>query len=181
VRTLHGTVSQGSVRVPRNRWREIGASGFWLLVPILAFNLAFAGKLPPEYQMDTFRRDIPAFVAVPENVLRVAVMFVPALMPIEVTSRAQRVGLIVYVVGVLVYFGSWALEIAAPASAWSRSAIGFLGPSWTPVLWFAGITLIGERLYLRRLHYRRWMYAALVAGFLGFHNLHAAIVYLRTR
>ena len=43
---------------------------FWLMVPVLAFNLLFAHDLPRAFQSDVFSRDIPLAVSVPENVLR---------------------------------------------------------------------------------------------------------------
>ncbi len=45
--------------------------------------------------------------------------------------------------------------------------------------WLAGILLIGENLVISRLAYRRWMYGMVIALFLTFHNLHAALIFQR--
>jgi hypothetical protein len=74
------------------------------------------------------------------------------------------------------------LEVAAPRVALSIQ-VGAVGqdvaPAFTPALWLAGIALVGDRLFITRIQYRRWMYGVLVAAFLLFHNLHAALVLAR--
>jgi len=42
-----------------------------------------------------------------------------------------------------------------------------------------GLGLVSDRLFITALPFRRWMFFALAAGFLAFHNLHTAIVYTR--
>jgi hypothetical protein len=152
---------------------------FWLLVPILVFNLLFMRQLPPAYQMDVFWKDIPKSIAVPENILRALVMILPVFMRLRVFTPSQKLGLGVYLTGLLVYFGSWAALIAAPQSAWSASAIGFLAPAYTPILWLTGIGLIGDEFLFPRIRLKSWMYWTVSAFFLLFHNLHAVTVYSR--
>ncbi|MGD0860168.1 MAG: hypothetical protein ABR912_12680 [Terracidiphilus sp.] len=152
---------------------------FWLLLPILAFNLIFMRQLPPAYQMGVFWKDIPKAIGVPENLLRTLVMIFPVFMRLRISTPGQKLGLGLYVTGLLVYIGSWAALIAAPESAWSTSAIGFLAPAYTPIVWLIGIGLIGDELQLPRIQFKPWMYWTVSAFFLLFHNLHAFTVYSR--
>ena len=48
-----------------------------------------------------------------------------------------------YALGVLVYFASWLPLIYSSAAAWSKSAAGLLAPAYTPLIWLAGIALVG--------------------------------------
>ncbi|MFZ5442383.1 MAG: hypothetical protein ACOZQL_20405, partial [Myxococcota bacterium] len=118
--------------------RRFLANGAWLLVPVMALNLAFAARLPAAYQPDVFWRDIPPALAFAENVTRLGVFVLPALVPLGWSSRAQRLGLTLFVGGFGVYAASWALLILAPEHPLARSAVGFTAPAWTPALWLAG-------------------------------------------
>jgi hypothetical protein len=70
--------------------------------------------------------------------------------------------------------------IAAPSSSWSLSAIGFLAPAYTPLVWLLGLALLMQRLHWRS-PYRWWFYLTLSACFLATHISHAAIVFMRLR
>jgi len=152
---------------------------FWLLVPILAFNVLFTRQLPPAYQMDIFWKNIPKAVVVPENVLRTLVMILPIFMRLQFSTPHQKLGLGLYLGGLLGYVASWSALIAVPWSSWSMSAIGFLAPAYTPIVWLTGIGLIGDELQSSRVPYRPWIYWGLSGLFLAFHNLHAFVVYSR--
>lgn len=149
-----------------------------LLLPVLVWNMALYRYLPPAYASAAYSRDIPGSLMFVENVLRFAVFALPFLMPLRLVTREQRVGLMVFVVGTLVYFASWLLLIAVPESTWARSALGFLSPAYTPALWLMGLAMVGRQLFWLRV-YRPWMYAVLAGGFLLAHIAHAAIVYAR--
>lgn len=99
-------------------------------------------------------------------------------MPLRVSTSLQKKGLVLYVIGTVVYFASWLLLILAPESAWSRSAIGFAAPAFTPALWLLGIGLIGDSLYFN-VPYKRWMFIVVAAVFLILHNTHTLIVFFR--
>jgi len=157
-------------------WRNC----FVLFIPVLVVNATLAGQLPSAFQPNVFWADIPLFVSLPENVFRVlAVGILPALMPLSISSSAQRIGLSLFGMGTLIYLVSWAALIFAPLSVWGTSAIGFLAPAFTPALWFAGLAYIGDRWVFSRLPYRPWMYGLVAGLFLLFHNAHALIVWLR--
>ncbi len=94
-------------------------------------------------------------------------------MPLELSTAAQRRGLLLFALGTLVYFGSWLAVMASPASSWSTSALGFIAPAYTPALWLLGLALIGRRLFWGQL-YRWWMYVVISALFLAAHITHTA-------
>jgi hypothetical protein len=149
-----------------------------LLVPIILWNLAFFDKLPPAFAECEFWRDIPAPLSLVENVARVLVFTLPFAMPLEVRSPLQRWALVLFGVGVVVYFGSWLPLMLAPQSAWSTSAVGFLAPAYTPALWLFALAIAGRRLFWGR-GYRWWMYVPLSVTFLAAHVAHVALVFAR--
>ena len=149
-----------------------------LTVPILVWNVVFTRFLPPPLASKEFWRDIPPLVAYGENSLRLAVFLLPFLMPLEVATVAQRRGLLLFVVGTVLYFLAWVALMIFPQSRWSRSRLGFLAPAYTPLIWLAGLGLIGRRLYWPW-PYRWWVYVGLACGFIALHVAHASIVYTR--
>jgi hypothetical protein len=153
---------------------------FWLLVPVLLMNVLLMGKLPKMYQPELFSDRIPAWIIAWENSLRVAVFSLPLLMPLQIARSAQKIGLAFYFAGVAIYFASWAMQIWFPQCAWSTSRWGFMAPGYTPLIWLAGIALVGDSLYVP-IPYTPRVYIGLSAAFLAFHNLHTWIVYTRAR
>ena len=151
------------------------------MVPVLAFNLLFAHDLPRAFQPDVFWRDIPLGISVPENVLRGLVFVLPLLMPLSRPGASARTsGIVMYSIGLGLYFASWAALIFSPDGPWSTTAIGFMAPAWTPIFWFVGIAWLSEeRLFVPVGFYRRWMFMVACALFLLFHNAHAALVLSR--
>ena len=150
-----------------------------LTVPILVWNLALTRFLPPALASHEFSRDIPPLVTYGENALRIAVTVVPFLMPLEVATVGQRRGVLLFVVGTIVYFLSWLPLMIVPQSPWSTSWLGFVAPAYTPLVWLVGLGLIGRRLYVP-LPFRQWVYVGLACGFVAFHVTHTNIVYART-
>lgn len=149
-----------------------------LLLPIMAWNLIFANKLPWAYSEDVFSKDVPSFITNGENILRLFVFILPVLMPLRIETQSQRLGLWLYIAGTAIYFISWLAQMYFPDSAWSLSVWGFLAPAYTPLIWLTGIGLIGSTLYFP-FPYRSWMYIALSVIFIGFHLSHAMTVYSR--
>jgi len=145
------------------------------MLPVLAINLAFAGALPPAYRPGSFWAGIPGWLALAENAGRVAVTALPLAMAIGRSTARQRLGLVLYGIGLLAYAAGWAMLVLAPESGWSTSLFGFSAPAWLPALWLIGIGLAGRpyRGWVRPLF---WL-AALV--FLASHTAHAALVFSR--
>ena len=119
--------------------RETGLARYvWscgvLTVPILVWNVVCTRFLPPALASTEFSRDIPHFVAYGENMLRIVVMVLPFLMPLEVATGGQRRGLLLFAVGTLLYFLAWVPLMLLPQSRWSTSWLGFVAPAYTPLL-----------------------------------------------
>jgi hypothetical protein len=78
----------------------------------------------------------------------------------------------------VIYFASWLLLIYFPESAWSHSAIGFMAPAYTTIIWLTGIGLIGETLFAG-LPYHPIVYIGASTVFVVFHSIHSYIVFTR--
>jgi len=149
-----------------------------LLLPIMAWNVIFASKLPRAYLAEVFEKDIPPLITNGENVFRLFAFILPLLMPLRIETQSQKIGLWLYIVGTAIYFIAWIAQMYFPYSAWSLSAFGFLAPAYTPLIWLIGIGLIGSSLYFPS-PYRPWMYILASFIFISFHLSHALTVYLR--
>jgi hypothetical protein len=95
---------------------------------------------------------------------------------LEIRTVLQVVGLVIFGIGVLVYFASWVPQIRQPESRWSKSLLGFCAPAYTPIVWLVGIALIGQHL-LFDVWYQYWIYILLSVAFVGVHTLHSVLVY----
>lgn len=153
-------------------------NAFLLLVPILLWNWLLMDYLPPVYQPDIFWEDIPSWIALPENMFRIAVFVLPALMIISLKSKTGKRGMSLYVVGSLLYYLSWLMVMRYPESAWSKSIIGFTAPAWTTIFWLSGIAMLGSRSILS-LSKLNWIYAFMALSFVCFHTIHAVWIALR--
>ncbi len=134
--------------------------------------------MPPS-AMAGFWRDIPAPLALIENLLRAFVFGLPFAMPLQIATKPELRALLVFVLGTLVYFASWLALMYWPDSAWSSSTLGSLAPAYTPILWLPSLAILGKRLFWGQF-YRWWMYLLICAGFLVAHISHAALVYIRS-
>lgn len=159
--------------------RKYLVSCFLLTIPILAWNLLLADRLPRVFQPDIFWYNIPFLLAAGEDVFRMLIFLLTICMPLSITSAKQRSGLMVYLAGIVTYFASWIALICFPSSAWSLSLPGFLAPAYTPAIWLTGIALIGDRFYFR-IPYRRQYFIIPSMIFLAFHIAHTIIIFDRT-
>jgi len=151
---------------------------FILMLPILIWNILLTDYLPRAYQPEVFSKDIPSFLMYGEQISRSMIFLLAFLMPLDIarSNKGQRLGLYIYIGGVLLYFASWIMLIGLPDSAWSNSMVGFSAPAITPALWLAGIGLIGNSFYFN-LSFRRWPFMFISAIFLFFHISHTIGVY----
>ena len=160
-------------------WTHYVVSCGLLTLPILAWNVACTQYLPPPLASADFNRGIPPVVHYTEITLRMTVMVLPFLMPLDLKTAARRRGLWLFLAGTLVYVLAWIPLMVAPQSAWSTSRAGFLAPAYTPLLWLVGLGLTGGRLY-RPLPFKPWIYLLLACAFVAVHVTHAQMVYART-
>ncbi|MFZ1085654.1 MAG: hypothetical protein WAN35_11875 [Terracidiphilus sp.] len=111
--------------------------------------------------------------------MRALVMIFPAFLLLGFSTPRQKLGLRLYLAGILLYLASWTVLIILPRCAWSTSMAGFAAPACTPIVWLAGIGLIGDELLFPKISFKPWIYWTISALFLFFHNWHAATVYFR--
>lgn len=151
---------------------------FLLLIPILLWNVILAKQLPQAFQSDIFWDQIPLLVQYGENISRIIVFGLTCFMPLQIVPATAKKGIWLYIVGTVVYFGSWTLLIYFPTSQWSKSWWGFVAPAYTPLLWLLGIGLLGRSFYFN-LPYKRWVFIVSALVFLAFHIYHTNLIYLR--
>jgi hypothetical protein len=154
------------------------SAGLLVVLPI-AWNMLMSSRLPRAYAPEVFSSNIPRALSNAENTLRILVVALPFFAPFELISSLQKAGIATFGVGLTIYFLSWIPLIIAPNSAWSRSAVGFLAPAYTPIVWLLGLALFMQRLHWQS-PYRWWFYLVLSACFIAAHFTHAIIVFRRT-
>ena len=118
---------------------------FLLLLPVIAWNIAFIGLLPETYSKEIFNKNIPLYILIPENIFRLILFILPAFMPLYIFTRIQKLGLALYLIGIFLYFLSWRPLILFPGGDWSSSMMGFTAPALTPLIWITGIALMGYK------------------------------------
>jgi hypothetical protein len=149
-----------------------------LLIPILAWNVAFRDLLPDPFAFTAYWEDLPPIVLWGENIFRAIAYGLPLLMPLRVYDNKQKAGLTIYLVGIFLYFLSWRPLVLYPESAWSISLIGYLATAVTPFFFLLGINLIGNKLVIN-IPFRRLYYSIVILGFTFFHIWHVVIVHGR--
>ena len=85
---------------------------FLLTIPILLWDYIFTDKLPKAFQPEIFWKDIPSFIIYGENISRLIMFVFISFMPLKIINDKQKNGLLLYVVGVLLYFAAWLVLIA---------------------------------------------------------------------
>ncbi|SHH21734.1 hypothetical protein [Thermosipho atlanticus] len=79
-----------------------------------------------------------------ENILRAIVFIVPVFMNFDVSALNLTKYIILYVIGVTIYFISWLMVIYFSNSYWSKSALGLLAPAYTSIAWLIAIGMLGN-------------------------------------
>ena len=149
---------------------------FVLTIPILIWNILLTDKLPKTTKPEILMQNISPFIIYAENIVRIIVFTMMAIIPIRISKKIQKQGLLLFLFGTIIYFASWLVLIYYPDSLWSKSTLGILSPAYTPVLWLIGIGLIGDTFYFN-LPYKRWIFISLSILFLVFHNIHTYKIY----
>ncbi|WP_075590715.1 hypothetical protein [Labilibacter marinus] len=153
-------------------------NGFLLLIPIFIWNIALYKHLPKAFSAEVFWKDIPPIISYGENIFRILVFALPAFMMLSFKSSKKKRGLLIYLVGICIYFLSWLLLILYPESSWSNSLVGFTAPAFTTIIWFIGIGVMGNKAYFK-IPKLTATYIVLSLIFVVFHTLHTYVVYTR--
>ena len=148
---------------------------FLLLVPIFTWNIYFINYLPIKYSNDNWN-DIPPIIEYAENIFRFFIFVSPVIMVLSLKTKSQKIGLGLYILGVIIYFLSWSAHIYFPETVWSKSILGFMAPAYTTIIWFIGIGLIGKNSFFK-IPYMSVFYIFISVCFVIFHSLHPYLVF----
>jgi len=144
---------------------------FWFFMPVIVFNIIFTKYLPEFYL-----RKINHPVVTMETIARIVTIVFSVIMAIRMDNKIGKIGLVVYIIGVLVYFCSYFVVIKIPAVSFHNNYIVLLAPYWTSVLWLIGIGLVGNKLFINMpYHYSAYIIVSIVFAII--HSIHGYICY----
>jgi len=144
---------------------------FWSFIPIIIFNIVFTKYLPEFYL-----RNIDHPIVTIETVARIITIAFSVIMAIKLDNKIGKIGLIVYIIGVLIYFCSYFIVIKIPSISFHNNIIVLLAPYWTSVLWLIGIGLLGNKLFINiPYHYTAYIIISIVFAII--HSIHGYICY----
>jgi hypothetical protein len=158
-------------------YKKYLSNGVFLLLITMLWNIIFYEYLPETFSLENFRRDIPTLVLTGENIFRILTFGFTILLLLGLQDKAQKTGLVLYIVGVIIYFASWAAQMFLSDTQWSQSFLGYTAPAYTSIIWLLGIGLLGKELVIKRIPYNRIVFITLSIIFVVFHTAHAAIAY----
>jgi Na+-translocating ferredoxin:NAD+ oxidoreductase RnfA subunit len=141
-------------------WRMFVFNGFWLILPLLLWNIIVGSRITQE--KITSDAHSPAWLLGAENIFRLATFILPLFLTMKFNSITGKTGLVIYIIGTLIYFASWLPLILAPQSPYSESMLGLFAPRLTPLISLLGIALICNS----------WPYGLIAAIFIFFHTWH---------
>jgi hypothetical protein len=144
---------------------------FWLFIPIIIFNIIFT-KYLPEFYLKNINHPIVTI----ETIARIITIAFSVIMAIKLDNKIGRAGLIVYIIGVLIYFFSYFIVIKVPTILFHNNFIVLLAPYLTSVIWLIGIGLLGNKLFINMpYHYTAYIIISIV--FTIIHSIHGYICY----
>ena len=117
---------------------------FLLFIPVILFNIVFTKYLPEQYLQNISHSIIPI-----ENISRILLMALSAIMIIDVKSRTGKIGISIYITGLIIYFLSYFLLINYSDAVVGNNIILQLSGYWTAMIWLIGIGLVGVKLFVK--------------------------------
>jgi len=144
---------------------------FLFFIPILIFNILFFKKLSSYYL-----KNISHPIIIAETITRIITIAFSMIMAINIQNKTGKIGLIIYIIGIIIYFTSYFIEIYAPNTLFGKNIIFILAPYWTSVIWLMGIGLVGNRLFVN-IPYHFTVYLMLSITFATIHTIHGYICY----
>ncbi|GEM_PF-2855978 len=114
-------------------------NGLFILPPLI-WNIVFIAKTPTYYSLGS----APKSLIIAENILRTATFISPFFVPININHAFFNPGLVVFSVGLGLYFSSWLLLMYFPELEISQKNITRLLPALTPIIWLVGIGLMSQ-------------------------------------
>lgn len=149
--------------------------GLLILIPNI-FNILFYKYLPEAFSLEVFTNNIPNYVLILENIGRICIFGLPFLF--KYNLKHSKSGILLYSIGLLVYFVSWFALIIFPNSLWSTSIIGFTAPAYTPIIWLVGCAFLFKETYIQQIKYYPIIFISVSVFFAIFHVTHTVIVYI---
>jgi len=144
---------------------------FLFFIPVLLFNILFFKKLPSHYL-----KNISHPIIIMETITRIIVIAFSMIMAVNIQNKMEKTGIIIYAIGIIIYFTSYFIEIYAANSLFGRKLIFILAPYWTSVIWLIGIGLAGNRLFIN-IPYHFTVYLMLSVIFATIHTIHGYLCY----
>jgi hypothetical protein len=144
---------------------------FWFFIPVIIFNIILTKYLPEHYL-----KKINHPVVTMETITRIITIAFSAIMAINLDNKIGKIGLIVYIIGILIYFCSYYIVIKIPATSFKNNIIVLLAPYWTSVLFLIGIGLLGNKLFIN-IPYHFTAYIVMSIAFTVIHSYHGFICY----
>jgi len=148
---------------------------FLLFIPVLVWNILLYKRLPEFYQAEKWDA-IPGLLDKAENLFRFFAFALPLGLRLEISGTVELYGLVLYVIGVLVYFVSWFIQIRFPDSRLAGTGFSRMAPAWTTIVWLVGIGLIGRSNFFG-IRNGTVLYLAVVVTFVSIHTYHAWYVW----
>ncbi len=142
---------------------------FLLFIPVMLLNITLTPYLPAPYLKSISHVAIPV-----ESAVRIALIVFSMVMKISVKNRIGKIGVAVYLTGIIVYFFSYFLLINHTNIAGENLMLQLSG-YWTAAIWLIGIGLMGNRLFVK-IPYHYVAYIILSAAFGILHTYHGYIL-----
>jgi len=144
---------------------------FLFFIPILLFNILFFKKLPSHYL-----KNISHPIIIIETITRIITIAFSIIMAVNIQDKTGKIGLIIYIIGIIIYFTSYFIEIYFPNTLFGDTIIFILAPYWTSVIWLIGIGLLGNRLFVN-IPYHFTVYLIISIIFATIHTIHGYLCY----
>jgi len=145
---------------------------FWFFLPIIIFNIILTKYLPEHYL-----KNINHPIVTIETIARIITIAFSAIMAITINNQIGKIGLIVYIIGALIYFCSYFIVIKFPITSFNNNLVIILAPYWTSVLWLIGIGLLGNKLFIN-IPYHYMIYIVISIIFAIIHSIHGYMCFV---
>ena len=91
---------------------------FWFFIPVIIFNIILTKYLPEFYL-----RNINHPIVIMETVARIVTIAFSIIMAIKLDDKIGKIGLIVYIFGILIYFCSYFIVIKIAAISFNNNLV----------------------------------------------------------
>ena len=133
---------------------------FLLFIPVILFDIVFTKYLPELYLKNTSHTIVPI-----ETTVRIALIALSAIMKINVQNRKGKIGVLIYITGLILYFISYFVLINYADVVIGKNMILQLSGYWTAMIWLIGIGFIGNRLFVKvPYHYTLFIILSILFG-----------------